>query len=435
MLPDERTTHSNTLSLPSDVEGLVAAPARGVARPLVGFLRSQGINVQTAADADSAFEEALLHPPDIVLIDDRVQPAGGIELCQRLKSNVRTHFVPTIIFALNDLRQYRLRALAAGADAVFAPATDAQERRTRLWALLRTRALHRSLERKQRAQGSEIVERRRWLGHFLHDLQGQVAALNANVDFLAKLGPGPTDARRSDFIESLEDVRTVFSQLMTNVRTVQDYDRFETGQLVPQDGSFTMGDLAAEVAEDLRRHAQAADKTMTFGRPPVTPERRLPGDRELVRRAMLNLGLSALRRAPARGEIALSVSETDAGSRCRITVPGESLQGPERVHIFEPYAQIAATSAGYGLGLALARAVVDLHEGRIWIEDLPAGGCSFVFELGWQRRGPQPKRPSERAPAASGRGPDPRSDARGREPHDPRDGRDPREPDGRADHR
>jgi K+-sensing histidine kinase KdpD len=406
MLPDERTTHSNTLSLPSDVEGLVAAPGRGVARALVGFLRSQGINVQTAADADSAFEEALLHPPDIVLIDDRVQPAGGIELCHRLKSNVRTHFVPTIIFALNDLRHYRLRALAAGADAVFAPATDAQERRTRLWALLRTRALHRSIERKQRVQGSEIVERRRWMGHFLHDLQGQVAALNANVDFLAKLGPAPTDPRRADFMDSLEDVRTVFSQLVTNVRTVQDYDRYETGQLVPQEGTFTMGDLAAEVAEELRRHALAADKAMTFNRSSTAPERRLPGDRELVRRAMLNLGLSALRRAPARGEVALTISETDAGSRCRIAIPGENLQGPERIHIFDPYAQIAVTSAGYGLGLALARAVVDLHEGRIWIEDLPSGGCAFVFELGWQRRGPRPKRPAERASGGAGRAPD-----------------------------
>src|SRR6266404_1806942 len=103
MLPDERTTHSNTLALPSDVEALVAAPGRGIARPLVTFLRSQNINVQTATTADTAFEEALLHPPDVILIDDRLPPVGGIELCQRLKGNVRTHFVPAIVFALNDL--------------------------------------------------------------------------------------------------------------------------------------------------------------------------------------------------------------------------------------------------------------------------------------------------------------------------------------------
>jgi signal transduction histidine kinase len=397
MLPDERTTNSNTLSLPSDVEGLVAAPDRAMARPLVTFLRSQGINVQTASDSDGAFEEALLHPPDVVLIDDRIAPAGGIELCQRLKGNVRTHFVPTILFALNDLRPYRLRAMAAGADAVFAPSTDVQERRTRLWSLLRTRALYRTMERKQRAQGSEIFERRRWLGLFLHDLQGQVAALNANVDFLAKLGPSPGDARRPDFLDSVEDVRTVFAQLMANVRTVQDYDRYETGQLVLQEGSFALGEVAAEVADELHRHAVAAEKALSLSRPERDSERRVPGDRELVRRAILNLGLSALRRAPIRGEVGLSVHETDTGSRCRLTVPGESLQPGERLHVFEPYAQIAANSSGYGLGLALARAVVELHDGRIWVEDLDGGGCAYVFELGWQRRGPRPHRPSDRA--------------------------------------
>src|SRR5882672_4186053 len=392
MLPDERTTHSNTLSLPSDVEGLVAAPGRGVSRPLVDFLRGQGINVQTTSDADAAFEEALLHPPDVVLIDDRLPPAGGIELCQRLKGNVRTHFVPTIVFALNDLRQHRLRAMAAGADAVFGPGTDAQERRTRLWALLRTRSLYRQMEKKQRAQGSEIVERRRWLGYFLHDLQGQVAALNVNVDYLGKLAPAKGDVRLENFLESIEDVRTVFAQLMASVRTVQDYDRYETNQLVPQDTSLALGDVAADVADELRRQAGAAERPFSFARPPADTERKLQGDRELLRRAMLNLGLSALRRAPARAEVAMSVTETDAAALFRVTVPGDSLQGTDRLNAFEPYPQRSIAAAGYGLGLALARAIVELHDGHLWIEDVPEGGCAFVFELGWQRRGPSSTR-------------------------------------------
>jgi K+-sensing histidine kinase KdpD len=390
MLPDERTTHSNTLTLPSDVEGLVAAPGRGVARPLVGFLRSQGINVQTAADADSAFEEALLHPPDVVLIDDRLPPAGGIELCQRLKGNVRTHFIPAIVCALNDLRPYRLRALAAGADAVFSPSTDAQERRTRLWSLLRTRALYRRMERKQRSQGSEIVERRRWLSSFLHDLQGQVAALDANVDFLSRFGPPAGEARRRhDFDESLEDARTVLAQLMISARTVMDYERYESGQLQVQPGSFALGELAAEVVEELHRHALAAERSLVLEQRPRANERKVPGDRDLVRRAMLNVVLSALRRAPPRAALTVSVSETDTGGRFRVAAPGESLQGFERLHMFEPYGLHATGAAGYGLGLALARAVIELHEGRIWAEDVPEGGCALVFELGWKSRSAQ----------------------------------------------
>jgi K+-sensing histidine kinase KdpD len=388
MLPDERTTHNNTLSLPSDVEGLVAAPGRGVARPLVDFLRGQGINVQTTSTADAAFEEALLHPPDVVLIDDRLPPAGGIELCQRLKGNVRTHFVPVIVFALDEVRTHRLRALAAGADAVFGPGTDAQERRTRLWALLRTRALQRQLEKKQRAQGSEIVDRRRWLGHFLHDLQGQVAAINVNVDYLAKLAPPKGDGRLANFLESIEDVRTVFAQLMANVRTVQDYDRYEMGQLVPRESPLRLGDVAAEVAEDLRRQAEAAERSFTFARPPAEDEPMVQGDRELLRRAISNLGLSALRRAPSRTAVSMSVAEIDSGSRFRVTVPSDSLQGADRLNAFEPYAQHSVNAAGYGLGLALARAIVELHGGHIWIEDVPGGGCAFVFEL--KRRSPWP---------------------------------------------
>src|SRR5882672_4016976 len=193
------------------------------------------------------------------------------------------------------------------------------------------------MERKQRAQGSEIVDRRRWLGHFLHDLQGQVAALNVNVDYFAKLAPPTGDVRLANFLESIEDVRTVFAQLMANVRTVQDYDRYENSQLVPQETSLALGDVAADVADELRRQAGAAERPFSFARPPADTERKIQGDRELLRRAMSNLGFSALRRAPARAEVAMSVTETDGAARFRVTIPGEGLQGADRLNAFEPY--------------------------------------------------------------------------------------------------
>jgi signal transduction histidine kinase len=391
MLPDERTTHRNELPLPSDAEGLIVAPDRAIARPLVAFLRAQGLTVRTAEDADSAFEEAILHPPDVVVIDDRVRPTGSVDLCARLKDNVRTHFVPVIICALNDLRSFRLRALAVGADAVFAPSTDAQERRARLWALLRTRALHRRAERSARTQQTEIVERRHWLSHFLHDMTGQVAALAANVDYLSKFAPPLGDPRRGDFDESVSDARGVFDRLKATMRTVIDYDRYETGQLVPREARMFLGETAAEVVEELRRHAAIADKGLALKRP--ENERALYGDKELLAAAMLNLGMGALRRIPSRGTLSIEVGATDSGVRFRAVAPGPALPLSERMRIFEPYSRRGNGSATYGLGLALAHAVIGLHEGRIWAEDFDEGkGCAFVFELGWQRSGPRPKR-------------------------------------------
>ena len=391
MLSDERTTHEE-LPAPREVEGLVVAPGRAVMRALVGFLRGEGINVRTVADAEGAFEEALLHPPDLVLIDDRVPPSGGIDLVVRLKANVRTHFVPTILYTLNDLRRERVRALAAGVDAVFAPSTDIEERRARVWALLRTRALYRRIDRLQRTQRNEIVDRRQWLSHFLHDLKGQIGALSANVEYLDRFAPDPSDARYHDFKSSIEDTRGIFEQVKAAVRTVLDYDRFETGQLVPRDDRFRLGEAAAEPIETLRRLAEMAERSLSVTSPPPDRDRVLYGDRELVACAILNLGMAALRRSAPRSELSVEIVETDAGTRFRVAAPGAPLQPSERINIFAPYGRHAAGSAMYGLGLALARALVDLSQGSLWVEDLPSGGCAFVFEIGMKRAGARPVR-------------------------------------------
>lgn len=376
MLPDERTTHNNALTLPAQVEALVAAPGRGLARPVLAFLKQQGISVRTSDDADSAFEEALMHPPDVILIDDRIAPAGGIELCQRLKGNVRTHFVPTIVLAVSDLRPFRLRALAAGADAVFSPAVDSQERRTRLWALLRTRALYRRLERKQRSQGTEIVERRRWLAFLLHDLQGSVAALSANVDYLARFAPPPGDSRRQDFTEAVADARTVFDQLMHSVRTVLDFDRFETGRLAIEATALHMGTLADEVIADLANNPAMLGE-VALEKPPN--ERAVSADPELMRRVLVNLIMHCVRRG--EGKTTVRIGHAENGVSVWIGAPGSTLSISAKREMFEPYAQLHEKPVGYGLGLALARAVVELHGGKIWVEDVPGGGNAFAFSL------------------------------------------------------
>jgi DNA-binding response OmpR family regulator len=382
MLPDERTTHSNTLALPADVEALVAAPGRGVAKALVAFLKSQNINVQTATDTDGAFEEALLHPPDIILIDDRILPTGGIDLCQRLKANVRTHFVPVIVFVLTDQRHFRMRAIAAGADAVFTPTTDAQERRTRLWALLRTRALHRQIERKWRNQGSEIVDRRRWLNLFLQDLHGSVATLQSNIDFMARFAPPHGDPRRDDFQDSIDDARSVFDLLVLNVRTVADYERHEGGQLTLAETTFSLSELAREIHRELNRHAALAGRKLTLAATnPRLPERAVVADRDLVKRAAMNLTMHAILRGVSPEPIILRVQQVGAATQLSVGMPGESMRLDRRT-LFEPHTPAVGGPIGYGVGLAMARVVAQLHHGRIWLDEDAAGGAAFVFELG-----------------------------------------------------
>jgi hypothetical protein len=258
-----------------------------------------------------------------------------------------------------------VRAFEAGADAVFAPATAVDERRARMWALLRTRALFRRVERAQRTQTSEIVDRRQWLSQFLHDLKGQIGALAANVDYVAKFGPDRDDSRRADFDDSVEDAHGIFEQLKASVRTVIDYDRFESGQLVPKDERFELRDAAGEAIATLRRLAVMTERTIAFtdAAPGGRREPSLYGDRELITCAILNLGLGALRRAAPRSKLKVDIVETDVGMRFRMAAPGAPLNTGERLNIFAPYGRHAAGSVMYGLG-AGAGARVDRAPGR-----------------------------------------------------------------------
>jgi K+-sensing histidine kinase KdpD len=379
MLPNERTTRSEVVTLPGEVEALIAAPSRAAARPMVEFLKRERINVQLVVSADSAFEEALLHRPNVVLIDDRVPPAGGIELCQRLKGNTRTHFVPTILYPPSDVRQYRLRALAAGVDAIFVPGTDEQERRTRLWALLRTQAIYRRQEKKQKSQGSAIQERRRWIGSFVHDLQSSMGALQANFEYLAQAAKAKGRPGSAELDECITDSQTVFRQIVRGLRTVLDIDRFEAGRIALQESAVPLSDLARQVKTELDWHATTAGKTIEVER--AVREVPARGDADYLKEAAVNLVHFVLRQ-PGTREVQIKVSSTGGTSRLVVTGDGEKIEQEDRDKIFEPYARASKQApVGHGLGLALAKMVVELQGGAIWVEDAPRGGSAFVVEL------------------------------------------------------
>jgi K+-sensing histidine kinase KdpD len=378
MLPNERTTRSEVVPLPGEVEALVAAPSRTAARPLVAFLKAEKINVQLVVESDSAYEEALLHHPHVVLIDDRVPPSGGIELCQRLKSNGRTHFTPAILFAQSDAQKLKVRALAAGADAVFGPGSDEEERRTRLWALLRTQALYRRQEKLQRDQGSDLHDRRRWVGAFIHDLQSSIGALQGNFEYLSQALQGKTRPGSGELDECQTDTAIIFRQVARGLRNVLDYERCESGRMTLKQAAVSLADVAAQVQAELSWYARTAGKSLEVEE--TTAEALVSGDGEYLKEALISLA-SFLLRQPGNRRVAIKVEASAGAARVSLVGDGERVASEQREHMFEPYASLGRRGAGEGLGLALARVVIGMHGGIVRVADGPQAGTALVVEL------------------------------------------------------
>jgi signal transduction histidine kinase len=381
MLSSQRTTRHDVLPSPGQVEGIVVASTRQAARPLVDVLKGEGMNVQVVGSPEVAFEEVLLHRPNLIMIEARTSEVWGVDLCARIKGNARTHFVPVIMWTDGkDGEATYLQAVSSGADAVFTPSSSMEEVRARLWALLRTQVVYRREEKKRISQGVSIVERRRWVGGLIHDLQNSIGAVQANFEFLAQeLTARGRTSSKSEVDECVQDCRALFRDMARGLRTVLDFERFESDRVALREDQVFLSDVAEKAKKALESSASTRSKSIVIEE--ASTLQPVQGDPDYLGEAMVNLIAHVLRQ-PGNRQCRIRLS--CAGGLNHASVSGDHERVPEeqRKRIFEPYYLSGKqVPVGHGLGLALSKAIVEVHGGSIWVEDIPYGGSAFVMEL------------------------------------------------------
>ena len=106
---------------------------------------------------------------------------------------------------------------------------------------------------------------------------------------------------------------------------------------------------------------------------------------EKIERVLRNILSNALRHTPQRGAVVVSVGSENGHVRVRVTDSGEGLPADASRRIFDRFwrgdAARTRDSAGAGLGLTIARGLVDAHGGTIWAKPRPGGGAEVGFTL------------------------------------------------------
>ena len=104
---------------------------------------------------------------------------------------------------------------------------------------------------------------------------------------------------------------------------------------------------------------------------------------EKVERVLMNLLTNALRHTPSDGAVAVLVEPREGEVRVAVEDTGTGLDSEARERMFERFwrGDQSRSSRGAGLGLAIARGLVEAHGGRIWAEDREGGGARVCFTL------------------------------------------------------
>ncbi|MEM1022857.1 MAG: ATP-binding protein [Myxococcota bacterium] len=158
------------------------------------------------------------------------------------------------------------------------------------------------------------------------------------------------------------------------VRRLKDFARFDEGELVQVDLREELGDTLGIAHHELKHGVKV--KLELEALPWIE------GHPNQLNQVFLNLIVNAKQAMKGRGELRIvgRVAEEDA-VRLSFADTGPGVPEDRVETIFEPGFTTKSKGVGLGLGLAICKQIVDKHNGRIWVENLPEGGAKFVVEL------------------------------------------------------
>jgi two-component system sensor histidine kinase KdpD len=184
-----------------------------------------------------------------------------------------------------------------------------------------------------------------------------------------------TDAARRESAETIEQEAQRLNRIVGNLL---DLSRAEAGSLRPEKGWY---DLAALVDEVLRRlQATTVQHRLVVDVADDLPP--LPLDYVEIDQVLTNLIENATKYTPPGTEIRLSARSAGHEVIVEVADRGPGIPPTTIPHIFEPfYRAPGLRPRGTGLGLAVARGLIEAHGGRIWAADRPGGGACLTFTL------------------------------------------------------
>lgn len=222
--------------------------------------------------------------------------------------------------------------------------------------------------------------RKELIANISHDLRSPLTSIRGYLETVMLKDAGLTTGQRKEFLGIVLRNVSGFQKL---VEELFDLVMLETKQVQPEFESFQMMDLAQDVVLKLKPLAEKAGVYLTLDSPRPLPL--LPVDIRMMERVLTNLIENALDFTPPAGSVQLSFSLKNNGVEVSVTDTGSGIPPEDIPHIFERYyhsgKQKENSPGRTGLGLAIAKQIVELHKSTLHVESTPGSGTRFYFLL------------------------------------------------------
>ncbi|HEX8536361.1 MAG TPA: ATP-binding protein, partial [Cystobacter sp.] len=335
--------------------------------------------VQRAVDGLSALEAVRGQPPDLIISDVMMPGLDGLGLLQRLREDPNLRAIPILLLSAQAGPEAAVSGLDAGADDYLVKPFAARELVARVRSNLELAKMRRELFRRQALEAGlrEAVQARdEFLSVASHELKTPLARFRLQLELATR---GLSEESRERVGARLDTASQTVRNLAALVETLLDVSRINTGQLHLLFHDVDLGALVAEAIEDARDEAERAGCTLGLqGNASIVAR----CDRTRIRQVIDNLLSNAMKFGMGKS---VEVNLDASGGIARVTVidHGIGIHPRDRSRIFERFERAVSSRhyGGFGLGLWIARQVVEAHRGDITVTPTPGGGSTFTLEL------------------------------------------------------
>ncbi|MDY7039720.1 MAG: ATP-binding protein, partial [Chloroflexota bacterium] len=213
-----------------------------------------------------------------------------------------------------------------------------------------------------------------------HELRTPMTSIKGYADLILSGAAGTVSETQEQF---LRVIRSNVERLAALVNDLLDISRIEAGRAKFEVLPLRVDEVAYDVVASLQAEIASGNLELELDIPPGLPA--VQGDRNRIVQVLTNLLGNAYKYTPPGGRITLSVRHTDGELQVDVSDTGIGIAPDDLDRVFERFYradhEFVREQAGTGLGLPIAKSIVEMHGGRIWVRSELGKGSTFSFSL------------------------------------------------------
>lgn len=205
-----------------------------------------------------------------------------------------------------------------------------------------------------------------------HELKTPLTTIKTYTDLLRKEKLGPLNEIQREKLDRMEKNITRLTKLIDDMLQIPSIDAKE---LELRKEIFPSREVLNAIAEEMEEIAREKKQKFTVE---MEDDTTIFGDKNLIEKAIKNIVVNAVKYTPEGGSITVTAQREGPFTRISVADTGRGIKSEDMEKIFEPFYSL---ESGAGLGLSIAKNIVESHGGRIWVESTPGKGSQFHILL------------------------------------------------------